>query len=265
MIRTCVPNHAFTVAIMFLAGATVAAHAQDAIDATVSNTKADQIVTRLEATDNTLNVQGLGDLARERLTNVLHKVDLPKGYTVQAAFTFGEGVVFRIVPPPMKEGESYLDYAKRLGGVVPQNASLTVDVPKLEATFQVVKTNEKPKTFTFAGGLFAGSYERKGLCELVDMSLGHLVKNLLREGILPAGQLRVLVDSQWIPKSPFLYVKLGAPVQTDTRIYQDGNLLEALSELGAPAVPYLDAASKDENADVQEEATRLLKKIQEKK
>ena len=109
-----------------------------------------------------------------------------------------------------------------------------------------------------------GACNWEGVARLCDMGIGHCLKELAKNGIAAQQIVATLTKEGLLPRNPYtrteIYV-LGKifPV----RFRQDGNLWEALGEIGEPAMQALRDATKDTDQDITQEAAKVLKSIGE--
>jgi hypothetical protein len=93
------------------------------------------------------------------------------------------------------------------------------------------------------------------------MSVGHLLKEYAKRDRQTANILAILEKEHLIPKYAYVHLEVDFG---KIRIHQDGNLWEALAEIGEPARPALEQALKDKDPEISDEAKQALERIKKR-
>ena len=218
-----------------------------AVEVNISNKANDGFVTTVQSVDKTVTIDRTREYAHQRLTQFLKDADLPHDVTAQLEFAIG--VEGEMQKDPIKDPE---------GSLLSIGGTAELPYPNVKAVFNVTQNNTPSFSITFEGGNFNGSKDWDGVKSIVDMSIGHLMKEFGKRGIKNHKIVDMLANGEWIPKAPYVHIQLNFG---KVRIHQDGNLWEALSEIGSPAKTVLEAASKDKDPEVADEAKLMLDKL----
>lgn len=221
------------------------------VTVTLRNNSDDEFMARVSEVDSTINVDGITEYAEARLKKALSQAHLP--YSIAATLEFSIGIEGEMLKDPIKDPE---------GNLLNVGGTAVLPYPNVDADF-VVSRNGDPTTtdFTagFIGGNINGSGDGDGIKRVVDMSIGHLLKEFAKRGVETRRIVDVLSEGNWIPRAPYAHFEVHFG---KIRIHQDGNLWEALSEIGSATTLPLNKASESDDPEISEEAKAMLARLE---
>ena len=225
------------------------------ISVSLTNVSGDKWFREISEQDSTVTKEKIESYTRAKIASLLKKVRFPletdpRDYVLKVTMSLAVGLKKEILTDP---GTS----VQVTGGSV----VLSVPTLKLDGELVADGTRVMPP-FTFEGGLASGSPDWPGVARLCDMGIGHCLKELAKSKIAAEQIAATLTRAGLLPRSPYTsatIVAFGSGVSV--RFHQDGNLWEALGEIGEPAWPALRDGTKDADKDVKEEAAKILASI----
>lgn len=205
----------------------------------------DKFMNAVSKEDKTFSPQSIQSYAKERALYALKKIKFAEGdknrYNLTMQMRFSIGLEAEVLADPR--------YQLTVSG------GLVFSDLKVSSRSRILSDDDNKLVLSsFVGGLFFNSDVKK----VIDLVIGHLIKDMAKNTMYSRSAIDLLSQEDWLPKKPFLYFAVhGSPM----RIRQDGNLWEALGEIGiySPAAKdILKEALTDPDRDVVEEVKSVI-------
>jgi hypothetical protein len=219
------------------------------VDVEITNRVGDSFFSKVQASDPTITLDRIQEYADNRIPELFARAMLQTGYTINATLEFDIGIEGKMLKDPVKDPEGLL---MEIGGTA------TLPEPTVKAKFLIFDGDDQILESEFDGGRYVSSDYWEGTTRAVDLAIGHILKDLAKEGIEVDGIIKLLLEGELLSTAPYVHLKANFGW---VRLHQDGNLWEALSELGDVAVPILQEKAKDDDPEISDEARSLLEKL----
>lgn len=216
-------------------------------DVTIANPAGAAFFSKVSKADDAVTPERVREYATQKLAQCLKQAGLSAD--VKATFEFALGVEGKILKDPIKDPK---------GSLLEVGGTAELPYPRVKADFEVTQQGKERFKTAFSGGDFNGEKTWQGVESVVNMAIGHLIKEFAKRGQQVPQIVELLTKENLIPKAPYVHLEVNFG---KIRIHQDANLYEALGEIGEPARKALEAASKDKDPEISEEAKGVLEKL----
>jgi hypothetical protein len=216
-------------------------------DVRVVNQASDAFFTKVSKPGNTVTPQRVKKYAKQKFSESLQQIGLDSD--VRVTLDFSIGVKGEMLKDPIRDPK---------GALVKVGGKATLSSPSVKANVRVSEAGKKFFSATYRCGIFVADKDWEGVKSVIDMSVGHMLKEFAKRKRQTTKIVAMLAKEQLIPKEPYVHLVLNFG---KVRIHQDGNLWEALGEVGAPAKGVLEQATKNKDPEISDEAKQALKRI----
>jgi hypothetical protein len=216
---------------------------------TVTNPPDDAFFDAVSSSDESVTPEKVQAYAQQRITQYLKLAGLEADVKATLYFTIGMAGELLPLKDPPKDPQ---------GGLAQVGGSAEMPAPYIGAEFVALQQGKEILATNFSGGIFQTSKNWKGVQSVIDLSVGHLLKAFAKNGRQADRIVRILTSAPLLPRDPYTHVELNFGA---IRLHQQGNLWEALGEIGAPARKTLEEAAKDKDPEIADEAGTALKKM----